>query len=285
MVNVTGYTLGGGLSWFGRRYGWAADSVRAFDIVDADGNQARVTDASDAELFWGLRGGGGDFALVTSLEFDLHPAPSLYGGRMIWPDARSGEVFEAFRKITDQAPPELTAWYNRFAFPGAPPMVALDMTYLGNPREGSALLRNLDRIGDVISDNRGLVAVADLGDIAYEPTAPTASLPRAELLTQLDEGLATEPIAPLISIQIRHLSGAMAEPGPGASGALAEPYLLQMTGVGPNPDLAHATRTRQHRLIERFGPVITGRKPYTLLTPTRPPPTPSPSQPSPACAN
>ncbi|NED58661.1 FAD-binding oxidoreductase, partial [Micromonospora aurantiaca] len=74
----------GGLSWFGRRYGWAADSVRAFDIVDADGDQRRVTEASDPELFWGLRGGGGDFALVTSLEFDLYPAPHVYGGRVIW---------------------------------------------------------------------------------------------------------------------------------------------------------------------------------------------------------
>ncbi|WP_301174053.1 FAD-binding oxidoreductase [Actinomadura geliboluensis] len=267
VVNVTGYTLGGGLSWFGRKHGWAADSVRAFDIVDADGNRARVTGASDAELFWGLRGGGGDFALVTSLEFDLHPAPHLYGGRVVWPEARGGAVFEVFRQITDAAPPELTVWFSRFAFPGAPPMVALDMTYLGDPDEGAALVRGLDAIDGVISDNRGPLAVADLGDVAGEPTAPSSGLPRAELLTHLDEGLVTEPIDPLISIQIRHLAGALAKPGSGASGALDEPYLLQMTGVGPDPDLAHATRARLRRLVERFGGAITGRKPYTLLTP------------------
>lgn len=267
VVNVTGYTLGGGLSWFGRKYGWAADSVRAFDIVDADGDQHRVTEASDAELFWGLRGGGGDFALVTSLEFDLHPAPHLYGGRVIWPDARGGEVFELFREITDKAPPELTVWFGRFGFPGAPPMVALDMTYLGDPDEGAALVRGLAGIDGVIGDNRGLVAVADLGDVAGEPTTPTAGLTRTELLTHLDEALVTEPIDPLISIQIRHLAGALAEPASGACGALPEPYLLLMTGIGPDPDLAHATRTRQHHLAERFAAAITGRKPYTLLTP------------------
>ncbi|GAA1786524.1 FAD-binding oxidoreductase [Actinomadura chokoriensis] len=266
VVNVAGYTLGGGLSWFGRKYGWAADSVRAFDIVDADGDQRRVTETSDPELFWGLRGGGGDFALVTSLEFDLYSAPRVYGGRVIWPDAHGGEVFELFREITKGAPPELAVWFSRFAFPGAPPMVALDMTYLGDPGEGAELVRRLDGIDGVISDNRGLVAVADLGDIAGESTAPTAGLIRAELLTRLDEGLVTEPIDPLISIQLRHLGGALAEPASGASGPLAEPYLLQMTGVGPDPNLAHATRTRQRHLAERFAAVITGRKPYTLLT-------------------
>lgn len=62
-----------------RRYGFAADSVRAFDVVDAEGVRARVTADSDADLFWALRGGGGDFALVTAVEFDLHPALHLYG--------------------------------------------------------------------------------------------------------------------------------------------------------------------------------------------------------------
>lgn len=267
VVNVAGYTLGGGLSWFGRRYGWAADSVRAFDAVDADGERTRVTAESDPELFWGLKGGGGDFALVTSLEFDLHPAPSVYGGRVVWPGTRAAEVFETFQTITRDAPPELTVWFGRFAFPGAPPMAALDLTYLGDPREGAALVRGIDGIDGAISDDRGLVAVAGLGGIAAEPTAPAASLPRAELLTGLDEGLATEPIEPLISIQIRHLSGALAGPGGGASGTLDEPYLLQMVGTGPDPDLARAVREKQARFAERFEAVIAGRKPYTLLTP------------------
>ncbi|QKG23994.1 FAD-binding oxidoreductase [Actinomadura verrucosospora] len=264
VVNVTGYTLGGGLSWFGRKYGWAADSVRAFDVVDAEGDQARVTASSDPELFWGLKGGGGDFALVTALEFDLHPACTVYGGRVVWPAERAGEVFETFRKLTGEAPPELTVWFNRFAFPGAPPMVALDLTYLGDPSEGAALVRAIDAIDGPIGDDRGLVAVADLGGIAGEPTRPTASLPRAELLTGLDESLVTEPIEPLISIQIRHLSGALAEPGTGASGALPEPYLLQMVGGGPDPA---RVRAKQVALVERFRAVIAGRKPYTLLTP------------------
>ncbi|MFC4055563.1 FAD-binding oxidoreductase [Actinomadura syzygii] len=266
-VNVTGYTLGGGLSWFGRRFGWAADSVRAADVVDADGNRTRVTETSDPELFWGLRGGGGDFALVTSLEFDLYPAPVLYGGRVVWPDARAPEVFDAFRAITADAPRELAVWFSRFAFPGAPPMAALDLAYLGYPREGAALVRAIGKIDGVISDTRGTLPIADLGGIAAEPTKPSASMPRAELLTGLDDALATEPIDPLLSVQVRHLSGALAEPGPGPSGALTEPYSLHLVGVGPNPDLARATRAGQARFVERFRAIVTGRKPYTLLAP------------------
>ncbi|TDD72138.1 FAD-binding oxidoreductase [Actinomadura rubrisoli] len=267
VVNVAGYTLGGGLSWFGRRHGWAADNVRALDIVDPEGNRARVSDTGDPELFWGLRGGGGDFALVTSLEFDLHPVPSLYGGRVIWPDTRSGEVYQAFQEITDEAPPELTVWFNRFGFPGAPPMVALDLTYLGDSREGAALVRRIDKIDGVISDTRDVVAVADLGAICAEPTSPAPAVSRAELLTGLDPVLATEPIDPLIAIQVRHLGGALAEPGPGPGGALPEPYLLQMLGRGPEQELARAVRAAQNQIVARLGALATGRKPYTLLTP------------------
>ena len=83
VVSITGVALGGGLSWFGRVHGWVADSVTAFDIVDADGRHRRVTADTDSDLFWALRGGGGDFAIVTALELALHPAPHLYGGRAV----------------------------------------------------------------------------------------------------------------------------------------------------------------------------------------------------------
>src|SRR5689334_18247071 len=76
--------LGGGLSWFGRAHGWVADAVTALDVVDADGRARHVTADGDPDLFWALRGAGGDFAIVTGLELALHPAPRLFGGRMVW---------------------------------------------------------------------------------------------------------------------------------------------------------------------------------------------------------
>ncbi|MEV0612093.1 FAD-binding oxidoreductase [Nonomuraea sp. NPDC050404] len=271
VVSVTGYTLGGGLSWFGRKYGFAADSVRSFDVVRADGETDTVTAGSDPDLFWALRGGGGDFALVTAIEFDLHPAPALYGGRMMWPAHRAREVFEVFREITAEAPEELSVWFGRAQFPQAPPMVALDVAYLGEEGEGRALLARLDKIGDVIADKRGPVAVADLGNIAAEPTDPSPGRSRAELLTGLDdaavETLLETPMEPLVGVQVRHLGGALAaaRPDAGPSGPVAEPYLLYLFGLAFNPELSAAVGARQERFVEEFGGLVSGRKPYTML--------------------
>ncbi|WP_378733847.1 FAD-binding oxidoreductase [Nocardia brasiliensis] len=272
VVGVTGYTLGGGLSWFSRKYGWASDAVRAFEIVDATGTPTRVTAANDPELFWALRGGGGDFAVVTALEFDLVPAPALYGGRVMWPGSRTRAVFEAFQEITATAPDELSVWFHRLQFPDAPPMVALDAAYLGDAAAGRALLARLDVIEDPIADTRGVLPVASLGDITAEPTDPSPALSRAELLTDLGDAvlktLVDEPISPLVNIQIRHLGGALAQarPAGAARGPVTEPYLLYAFGLGL-PHLAAAVKARNAEVVDAISGHISGLKPYTFLTP------------------
>ncbi|MFI9814342.1 FAD-binding oxidoreductase [Saccharothrix variisporea] len=269
-VTVTGFVAGGGISWFGRAHGWAADSVRAFEVVDADGERVRVTAESDAELFWALRGGGGDYAIITSVDLDLFEAPSVYGGRITWPAARTGEVFEAFRSLTAAAPPELSLWVNRMAAPPpAPPVVTLDVTFLGEAADAKALLAPLEDVGGSLSDSRGPVDVADLGTIAAEPVDPSPVLARVELLTELPTGaLVDAELAPLLNLQVRHLGGALAQarPGGGAGGALTEPYLLYLLGLRL-PHTAEATRERQAALVAELGEVISGRKPYTFLAP------------------
>ncbi|MBO2458062.1 FAD-binding oxidoreductase [Actinomadura violacea] len=271
-VGVTGYTLGGGVGWFSRKYGLASGSVRAIDIVDADGEPGRVTAESDPELFWALRGGGGDFAMVTALELDLYPVPTMYGGRVVWPEHRTSEVYDAFLEITVEAPRELSVWFNRFQPPGAPPMVTLDLAYLGEAARAQDLLLRLDKIEGAISDTRGVVPVAGLSAISPEPTDPTPSISRVELLTGLDadagELLLSKPVEPLINLQIRNLGGALAEPGPGAgaSGAVPEPYLLNLVGLGL-PHIADATRAKQAEVVADLKARISGRKPYTMLSP------------------
>jgi FAD/FMN-containing dehydrogenase len=272
-VTVTGYTLGGGVGWFSRKYGRAADSVRAFEIVDAEGGQVRVTAESDPDLFWALRGGGGDFALVTAVEFTLYAEPSLYGGRIVWHGQKAAEVLAAFREITADAPPELSVWFNRVQFPQAPPMVTLDVAYLGEAREAERLLARLDGIDGAMTDNRAMLPTADLGDITAEPTDPGPGLSRTELLTVLDdtaaEILLAEPIDPLINVQLRHLGGALVQPAPGggAGGGLSEPYLLYLLGLGLGPELSQAVKAKQARLSAAFGDYVSGRKPYTFLNP------------------
>ncbi|MCP2326939.1 FAD/FMN-containing dehydrogenase [Hamadaea flava] len=262
VVSVTGVALGGGLSWFGRKHGWVADSVRAFDIVDAEGSRRHITADTEPDLFWALRGGGGDFAVVTALELELHPAPHVYGGRMMWAGAHASAVLSAYQQIVDKAPDELTLWFNLVHFPGADPMVTVDLTHLGPEAEARDLIAELDRLPQPIADTRRVMTVAELGGITGEPTDPSAGLSRAELLTTLDETLLAEPIAPLLSVQVRHLGGAFAQPSDSPHGPLTEPYALYLFGLAQDPA---GVLVKQAALAETLP--VSGRKPFTFLNP------------------
>ncbi|GAB3141066.1 FAD-binding oxidoreductase [Microbispora hainanensis] len=282
VVTVTGYTLGGGLGWFSRRHGWAAGAVRAFEVVAADGTQARVTAETDPELFWALRGGGGDFALVTAMELDLHPAPHLYGGRMLWPAERTPEVLAAYREVTAAAPAELTVWFAMVKFPAAPHVpeplrglaaVAVDATFLGGEEEGRDLLRRFEGIPGVLSDSRAAMPLDALGGICAEPTQPVPGAGRAELLTGLGDAVADDllaavgGIAPVGTVQVRHLGGALSRPadGGGACGHIAEPYLLSMVGPVLSPEGGQALTARMAEIAQAMAPHTSGRKPFTYL--------------------
>lgn len=272
VVGVTGYTLGGGAGWFTRKYGWASDAVRAFDIVDADGRPARVTADNDPELFWALRGGGGDFAIVTGLEFDLFPVPSVYGGRVMFPGARTTEVWETFRELTTDAPAELSVWFQRFQFPNAPEMVALDVAYLGDEEAGREAVAAIDKLGGFVADKRGVLTPAQIGEITSEPTDPSPSLSRGDLLTDIGDEvtkvLVDDAVAPLMNIQVRGLGGgfATAQPEGGARGPVTEPYLMYLLGLGI-PQVRDAVAAKRQAVVEALGDHISGSKPYTFLSP------------------
>lgn len=269
VVSVTGVVLGGGLSWFGRAYGWVSDSVTAFDVVDAEARHRHVTADTDPDLFWALRGGGGDYAIVTGLELALQPAPLLYGGRMLWSGQHAAPVLDAYRTITRDAPNELTAWYDLLHFPGADPMVALDVTYLGGEATARELLAATDRLPTPLSDSRRPMSVAELGTITAEPTDPGPGRSRGELVTGLDDdaaaALLADPIAPLLSVQLRHLGGALAGPSDSPLGPLTEPYLLYLFGLPLSPESTAAVGDRQAALAEALP--VSGRKPVTFLNP------------------
>ncbi|GAA1720849.1 FAD-binding oxidoreductase [Isoptericola hypogeus] len=272
-VGVAGYTLGGGLGWFSRAHGLAADHVRSFDVVDADGVRRTVDTGSDPELFWALRGGGGDLAVVTSLEIALEPVPAFAGGSLVWPAERAGDVLAAYREVTSSAPRELSLWLSRVEAPGAPGVVVLHAAYLGDDATARDLLRPFDAVGGALASRVGPVGLADTGSITADPTDPAAGRSRAELLTGVDGDavarLFTEPVAPLLMLQLRHLGGALADPGPdaGALGAITEPYLLYGFGLAFEPGLATAVGEALATLPARLEGVVTGRKPATFLAP------------------
>ncbi|WP_240796348.1 FAD-binding oxidoreductase [Streptomyces sp. RFCAC02] len=269
VVSVTGVALGGGLSWFGRAHGWIADSVTALDVVDAGGRERHVTATDDPDLFWALRGGGGDYAVVTAVELALHPAPVLYGGRVLWRAEHAPAVLDAFRRITADAPDALTCWFELLHFPGADPMVAVDVTHLGDEREARALLAPLDRLPAPLGDSRRIMPVSEVGTITAEPTDPGPGLSRGELLTELDDTAAktllADPIAPLLSVQLRHLGGAFAHPSDSPHGPLAEPYALYLFGIPGTPERTEAVAARQRELADTLP--VGRRKPFTFLAP------------------
>ncbi|MCA5891909.1 FAD-binding oxidoreductase [Isoptericola sp. NEAU-Y5] len=272
-VGVAGYTLGGGLGWFSRVFGLAADHVRSIDVVDAEGTPRTVDATRDPDLFWALRGAGGDLAVVTALELGLEPVPAFAGGRTVWPARRAGEVLAVYREVTAAAPRELSLWLSRVEAPGAPAVVVLHAAFLGDAATARDLLSPFAAVGDAVAHEIGPVALDAVGGITADPTDPAAGRSRAELLTGVDSGavehLFTSPVAPLLMLQLRHLGGALAEPGPGAGalGAVTEPYLLYGFGLAFEPGISTAVGDRLARLTHDLDGVASGRKPVTFLAP------------------
>ncbi|WP_166983021.1 FAD-binding oxidoreductase [Paramicrobacterium fandaimingii] len=269
VVSVTGAALGGGLSWFSRAFGWIADSIHAADIVLADGTQRHVTVTdADTELLWALRGGGGELAIVTALELRLRPAPSVFGGRQLWSAAHARSVAEAYRSMTETAPRELTLWLELLHFPGADPMIAIDSTFLGTEGAARDLMHETKNLHAPLTDTRAVMSVADLGQITAEPAEPGPGQSRGELLTHLDDAALDallQPIAPLMTAQVRHLGGALAQPSESPHGALSEPYALYMFGVPNSTAGSEAISNKQRELAAALP--TSGRKPITFLNP------------------
>jgi FAD/FMN-containing dehydrogenase len=107
-VNVVGYSLGGGLGWQGRKRGLQANSVTAIEVVTADGERLRVDADNGGDLFWALRGGSGNFAVVTKIEFRLYPVDAFYAGAMLFGLHQAADVLHAWREWTVDAPEEVT---------------------------------------------------------------------------------------------------------------------------------------------------------------------------------
>ena len=121
-INITGYSLGGGVGWLARKHGLQANAVTAIEIVTADGEQRRVDADNDPELFWALRGGGGNFGVVTALEFGLVeiPAGGLHAGSLFFEFERSAEVLNAYREWTATLPDEVTSVGRTLQLPDLP---------------------------------------------------------------------------------------------------------------------------------------------------------------------
>ena len=256
-VGVTGYTLGGGLSFLGRKYGLAASSVTAAEMVTADGRLVRADHEHEPDLFWAVRGGGGSFGIVTALEFRLFPHTQAYAGALWYPIQRAPEVLHAWAELTrGPVPDELTTIGRLLNFPPIPQIpepvrgqsfVIVEAYHTGDPAHADQLLGPLQALGPV-NNTITTGPMPALSHLHMDPEQPvpaagdgmmTGPLP-AEAIDALVQAAGPSAAFPLLSVELRHLGGELARPRPG-NGALAclnADYVLFAVSMTPVPELA-----------------------------------------------
>jgi FAD/FMN-containing dehydrogenase len=271
-VGVVGYTLGGGIGWLGRRYGLAANSVLAVELVTADGRHVRADADHESDLFWAVRGGGGSFGVVTAIELALYPVAEVYAGALFFPFERAAEVLDAWRVWTKDTPPELTSAARLMQFPPIPDLpehlrgrsfVVVEEAFIGSEQAGAELVRPLRDLGPDM-DTFATIPASELRHLHMDPPQPVPGAGDGMTLAALSrEGIdALVEIAgpgsgsPLLSVELRQLGGAFAEAsaGHGAVGTLDAEFALFAVGMAPTAAAAAAVKARVAAVKETLAP-------------------------------
>jgi FAD/FMN-containing dehydrogenase len=228
-VGVAGLTLGGGLGYLTRRFGWTVDNLLEVEIVTADGEVRRASRDENADLFWAIRGAGANLGVVTSFRFRLHEVgPTVYGGLVAWPFERAEEILEAYRALTAQAPRELAVWMVLIRAPEAPfvpeewhgeRVCAMAVCYSGDLDKVDEALAPIRALGNPVFDvlaeqpyiqvQSYLDATEPKGNHYYWKTEYLAELSDEFLSVWRD--LAAECPIPEAQIGLLHLGGALGE--------------------------------------------------------------------------
>ena len=282
-VGVTGYTLGGGMGWLARRFGLAANSVTAVELVTPDGRLVRADAENEPDLLWAIRGGGGSVGVVTALEMELYPVPELYGGALFFPIERGAEVLRAWREWTDGVPDEVTSMGRILRLPPVPEVpealrgrafTLVEAAYLGDADAGAELIRPLRDLAPEIDTFTTIPAPA-LAQINMDPDQPVPSVGDGAFLTDLPADALDRVVAlagpnaetPLQSIEVRHLGGALAreDPGHGAQAKIDAMYVLFAGGLTPTREAGEAVGAAVGTLKEALAPWHAGYDYYNFV--------------------
>ncbi len=209
-TGVAGFTLGGGLGWLQRRYGLACDNLVSADVVLADGSFVRASVEDEPDLLWALRGGGGNFGIVTSFELALHPVgPRVMAGMLLFPAGRGAELITAFRDLRDTAPDELMLGLVLRLAPAAPflpeevhgrPVVGIAAIHCGGLEDGERAIRPIRSVAEPVADlvePRPYVQMQTMQDASWGPGY--RNYWKAEFLRELPD--------PAIDVLLEHLDG------------------------------------------------------------------------------
>ncbi|MBB5081984.1 FAD-binding oxidoreductase [Nonomuraea endophytica] len=275
-VGAVGYTLGGGLGPLGRKYGYAADHVRAIDLITPDGRPLRLSPKRHADLFWAVRGGKSNFGVVTELEIDLVRLATVYGGALFFFGDAAQRVARAYPAWAARLPEEMTTTLAFMRLPKSPSVppplqervaVRLTAAYLGRDHEARRLLAPMLAAGPELN-TMGTLPYEKIGTISNDP--PVAPLPvyeRTGLLRTLDAAVVERLLAlagpsvklPFGVIELRQLGGAFARPAavPNAVGHRDAAGLLFIANPAP-ASAAASVRKLQQGLMDGLKPHLTG---------------------------
>jgi FAD/FMN-containing dehydrogenase len=276
-VCISGYSLGGGVSFYGRKHGLACNRATAIELVTADGELRRVDAYNDPDLFWALRGGGGSFGVVTALEFDLLELPEVFAGALFFPFERASDVLHAWHEWTATAPEEVTSVGRLMNFPPIPEIpepfrgqsfTVIEAIYCGPEAEAGdvlAPLRELEPIMDTIAAQ----PPAGIAELHMDPPEPapytadglmTGDLP-AEAIDALVDAVGPGSGSQLVSVELRHCGGAFgrAPEGGGALAQLPGSFLAFGVGIVPVPEAMAPSRAWIEAFTEALAPYDSGR--------------------------
>jgi FAD/FMN-containing dehydrogenase len=285
-VGVSGYTLGGGIGWLARQYGAAAGSLRSAELVTADGRLLQVSDHDHADLFWGLRGGGGNFGIVTSLEFDLYPVKEIFGGFLVYPLAQGKQALSACAQWTKTAPDTLTSAVRLVHFPPAPAIpeplrgasvIVIMACYTGSAAEGEALVKPLRSIGTPLLDTFRPMPYAQIETIANDPpeAPPLFTFINGGGLREMSSDvidallrIAGDRAAGIFMVEARHAGGALArQPKDAMPFNFRSPWFISALAAAPTPQALEDGKRSVAALFEALTPALTGEVLINSLDP------------------
>jgi FAD/FMN-containing dehydrogenase len=275
-VGIAGYMLGGGVGFYGRKLGLAANTITAIELVNADGEPVRATPEDEPELFWALRGGGGNFGIVTALEFELFPLEQVYAGVLFFPFERSTEVLRAWNEWLPSTPDEATTVGRMMQFPPLPELpdelrgksfALVEMVFMGSESDGAQLLAPLRDLGPAI-DTFAMVPPEGISVLHMDPPDPLpyegdhlllGDLP-AKGIEEFVEAGGPGSGSSLISAELRQLGGAMGRrhPGGGALDRIDASFLYFGVGIKDGPESGEATEASLAKLNAAVTPYDAG---------------------------
>jgi hypothetical protein len=273
-VGVTGFTLGGGFCWLGRKHGLSADNVVAIELVTADGAHVRVTEEDDSGLFWALRGGGGSFGVVTALELKLHHEPEIYATSIFFPIERGEEVLNEWIEYVDTLDESTTSYARFLQFPPIPEIpepvrggrfINIEVVHLGSEEAGLAVSQRFRDMGPQMELLNGMHDAATLSYFHMDPPEPVPAAGGAHMLIEkLDQEAidafvsvgGADSRSPLLLLELRHLEGALGRTAEnaGALGKLDGKFAMFGAGMVMDADMAVAVESHLEKASATMAP-------------------------------